>query len=80
MKINQLQLDGRNTGKLKTVPSKTKNIKVYKGRYFENETSHPFMTRGLNTLNEFIASNIHRNTFIGFTILEKMKDKALMLG
>lgn len=41
MKINQLQLDGRNTGKLKAVPSKTKSINIYKGRYIEKDTSHP---------------------------------------
>ena len=48
--------------------------------YIENETSHPLYDEGLNILNEFIASNIYRNALIGFTILEKMKHKVLMLG
>lgn len=78
--MNELQLDGKNTGKLKAVPSKTKSIKVCNGRYIENETSHPLYDEGLNILNEFIASNIYRNALIGFTILEKMKHKVLMLG
>lgn len=43
MKIIKLHVDGSNTGKVKPVKSKLQNesIFIHKGRYVENETSHP---------------------------------------